>query len=251
MKLLEDFHSAILANDGAQILPALKPHPRLSPAQQFSIYAEGYRIRLLAAVCSDYPVLISYLGNKKFDDLALQYIEQNPPTSYNLDFYPHKFADFLCANYDDVFAGDLARLEGAIAEVFMLPDSAPILSDDMAQKSPEEFGEMFLPLRDASRLLEFTSNANDYLSAQRADNLRPKPQSISQHLLIYRHNNEVQRLQLSEAGFTLLQKLENGKNVVNALDDLITQRPELSEEITNNLQNWFTSWVSGGVFKQN
>jgi len=251
MKILENFHSALLVNDGEAIFSALKLHPRLTPAQQFAIYADGYRIRLLAAVRSDYPALLEYVGAKNFDRLACQYIEKNPPTNYNLDFYPHEFAEFLCENYDDIFACDLARLEGAIAKVFMLPDSSPFLPEEMAKKSPEEFGEMVFPLRIASRLVRFSANVNEFLNAQRGDNSSHKPQATSQYLLIYRHNNEVQRLQLSEAAFALLSQLAAGKNVANALDDAIAQCPEFAEEIARNLQSWFAGWVGGGVFQQN
>ena len=67
---LTTFHQAILTNDATAVLPALKPHPRLSGAQQFAIYSEGYRIRLVAAIASDYPLTRALLGEKKFDAAA-------------------------------------------------------------------------------------------------------------------------------------------------------------------------------------
>lgn len=276
MKLLEDFHNAILTNNGSHIFNALKAHPRLTPAQQFSIYADGYRIRLLSAIRSDYPSLLEYMGQEIFDNFALQYIEKNPPQSYNLDIYPHKFADFLCNNHHDIFANDLALLECAIAEVFMLPDSQAILPEEIAKKSPEEFGKMIFSLRKASRFLKLATNANDYLSAQRkiSSSLRggvadvaihnhdkedwiasPKlarnDNTESKYMLVYRNNNEVQRLEISSAGLCLLQQLADGKTVENALEETILNNPEFSEEIASNLQNWFAEWFLNGVFKQN
>jgi len=164
MKLLADFHQAILANDSTKIISTLKAHPRLSPEQQFAIYADGYRIRLIQAIRSDYPALIDFLGEQKFDALALQYIEKNPPQSYNLDFYPHKFAEFISNNSDDIFAKELAILEGAIAEVFMLPDSNPLSPETFSNLSTEKFGDKKLQLRTASRLLEFSTNVNEWLN---------------------------------------------------------------------------------------
>jgi len=248
MKLLADFHTAILKNNPEKIAPAIKAHPRLSPEQQFAIYADGYRIRLAQAVRSDYPALVAYLGDKVFDESALRYIEQNSPKSYNLDFYPHKFAEFLGNNSEDVFAVELAALESAIAEVFMLPDSEPLAPDALAKLSSEEFGEMILPLRKAAKLLSFSYDVNGWLNEQRAGNTRQLPEAANQFLLVYRHNNEVQRLPVSEAGFALLKELATGKTVSDALDLVINKTPDYSEEITTNLQNWFAQWLVSGVF---
>ncbi len=249
MKLLEEFHSAILMGDGTEILSAIKPHPRLSPAQQFAIYAGGYRVRLIAAIRSDYPALLEYLGDSGFDALALAFIEKNPPTSYNLDFYPHKFAEFVQENSEDIFAKDLARLEGTIAEVFMLPDSEPLAANTLQQLSPEEFGGLKLRLRTAARLLTFSTNVHDWLTQQRSENQNHKPEARDpSHLLIYRHNNEVQRLPLSAAAFALLQQLEAGKTVATAIDNVENANPEYMDEIASNLQSWFAQWLSDGFF---
>lgn len=248
MKLLADFHAAILENNAAKIASALKPHPRLSPEQQFAIYADGYRIRLLQAIRSDYPELIAYLGENIFDKLASGYIEKNPPTSYNLDFYPHKFASFISQNSSDVFVMELAILESAIAEVFMLPDSDALAADALTKLSPEELGETRLNLRTASHLLKFSTNANEWLTAERSGN-SIEPKTTENFLLIYRHNNEVHRLPLSQAAYLLLAELLQGNTLNQALESIAAQSPELLQTIAENLQIWFAEWVGNGVFR--
>jgi len=247
MTLLTDFHKALLVNDGAKIALALKPHPRLSPEQQFAIYADGYRIRLVAAIRSDYPASLDYLGEQKFDALALQYIEQNPPKSYNLDFYPHKFAEFVAENFEDVFAIELAILEGAIAEVFMLPDSEPLAPNALTNLSTEEFGEKKLQLRTASRLLQFYTNVNEWLNVQRAGD-KLQPEFITNFLWIYRHNNEVQRYELSQAEFLMLQQFSLGNTITETLEKVTGEHEELTEIVAENLQQYFQKWVSKEFF---
>ncbi|MEQ1789421.1 MAG: DNA-binding domain-containing protein [Rickettsiales bacterium] len=247
MKLLADFHQAILTNDSTKIVSALKAHPRLSPEKQFAIYADGYRIRLLAAVRSDFPALIAYLSDTKFNALALDYIEKNSPRSYNLDFYPHKFAEFISNNSDDIFAKELAILEGIIAEVFMLPDSEPLSPEALSNLSPEKFGDKKLQLRTASRLLEFSTNVNEWLNEQRVGNSKEVELSAN-FLLVYRHNNEVQRYKLSQAEFLLLQQLSLGNTIMETLEKVTIEHEELAEIIAENLQKYFQKWVSKDFF---
>ena len=249
MKLYSDFHNAILENDAAQVAGEIKPHSRLTGVQQFAIYSEGYRIRLVQAIRSDYPILLKLLGDSAFDALAVAYIEQNPPTSYNLDFYPHKFAGFVGEKYGDAFVSELATLEATIAEVFMLTDSEPFLLDKFSQISPENFGEMFFNLRTACRLLQFSYPVSEWLSNARVqENLPEIPPENKSFLLVVRHNNEVQRHSLSEQEFALLMNLTSGKNVAEALEKTLEEQPSYAENIIGSLQNWFIGWIKNGVF---
>ncbi len=249
MKIYSDFHNAILKNDDTQIKPAVKPHPRLDASQQFAIYSDGYRIRLLHAIRSDYPILLKLLGDEIFDSLAYAYIEQNPPNNYNLDFYPHKFAEFVSINSDNAFAVDLAILEATIAEVFMLPDSEPLSPENLSEISADDFGEMNLKLRIACRLLRFNYQVSDWLTVARAENNLPQiTLPTSSWLLVLRHNNEVQRHNLSEQEFSLLQNLVSGKNVSDALDATLDEHESHAVAIVNNLQAYFANWVANGVF---
>lgn len=249
MKLYSDFHTAILKNEAGGIIQAIKPHPRLKAEQQFAIYSDGYRIRLVQAIRSDYPVLLRLLGDKKFDDLATNYIEHTPPNSYSLDFFPHKFAEFLTKNHHEVFTIELAILEAAIAEVFMLPDSEEFTASKLAKTSAEKFGEMRLKLRHASQLLRFSYPINRWFTEARTNSeLTAIPKMGATYLLLVRHNNEVQRHDLSEAEFILLENLAEGQSVAEAIGQTINKNPEYAQQITENLQSWFMNWVVSGVF---
>ncbi len=245
---LRTFHQAILANDATAVLPALKPHPRLSGAQQFAIYSEGYRIRLVAAIASDYPHTRDLLGGDVFDQYAHEYCETIAPTSYNLDFYPHPFGAWLAHHIADPFVGELARLEASIAVVFMLPDSAPLAADAFTQLSPEAFGAQQLTMRTALQLMACDYPTNDWVSAVRSGENPPRPVPQKTYVLLVRHQNEVQRLALDEAGYALLQALARGLTVEQALDAVIAEDSARLPAIAANLQVWFSQWVANGVF---
>jgi len=237
---LNNLQAAILEKNFTLALPDIKPNQRISPQAQINIYVEGYRLRLLAAIRSDYPETLTLIGEKKFDELALEFIEQNPSENYNLDFYPHKFANFLLQLSDKSWSEaisdrvetkhaqhmsvikDSILKEQAIAIVFMGEESEPVAPNELAKLSPEEFGNLILKPRLASKFL--------------------------QSLYVYRHNNEVQKVPLSEAEYLLLEKLFAGTPVTTALDELITNYPQYQAEIAQNLTNWFSKWTAQGFF---
>jgi len=247
-ELLTTFHAAMLANDASAIAPAFRMHPRLTPAQQFAIYSEGYRIRLMAAIASDYPLTRALLGSEAFDTYARRYSEAITPTSYSLDFYPHPFGGWLADTIDDPFAGELARLEAAVAVVFMLPDSAPLAPDALASLSPDDFGAMRLTMRAALQLMACHYPVNTWMSAARAAQNPARPEPHASYVLLVRHTNEVQRLPLDAAGYALLQALARGLTVAGALDAVISEDTARMEQITTHLQKWFAEWVAHGVF---
>jgi len=244
-KLLDEFHTAILTGDAKPAAKSVKKNPRLAPDQQVAIYIDGYRLRLTQAIRSDYPALLALLGDEAFDRLALAYIEANPPEGYNLDRYPHPFAAFVCAHANDAFASDLAALEGAIAEVFMMAESEPLDPSALGGLSPEAFGSLTLKPRHASRVLALDYPVDDWLSAQRAGNVPARPEKNPAFLYVYRHQNNVQRVPLSEAAYMVLERLFRELPVSEALDI-----PEHENTIAANLQAWFAEWMAKGFFRQ-
>ena len=219
---LNNLQAAILEKNSTLALPDIKPNNRISPQAQINIYVEGYRLRLLAAIRSDYQETIALVGDKEFDALALEFIEQTPSDSYNLDFYPHKFAEFVADKLDSE-AYQVILKEQAIAICFMGKESEPFNVALLAKLSPEEFGNLIFRPRIASKLLS--------------------------NIYIYRHNNEVQKVALKESEYLLLNNLFNGLSVSNAIEELINNYPHYEAEIAENITNWFSIWAAKGFFR--
>jgi len=244
--LLERFHSAILDNESAPLLPDIRPHPHLTPAQQMAIYSDGYRTRLTQAIRSDYPALLALIGDEAFAALALKYIEKNPPHGFNLDRYPHGFSAFVREYSDDAFVADLAALEDTIAQVFMLPDSAALTPAALSGITPESFGDTVLKLRAASQLL-----ALDYPADLYRENPTPQKQPAEKiYLFLIRHDNEVKRHRIAFAEFLILSALQRGMNVGTALESIAEKYPQLVPEIAQHMQAWFGSWTHNGFFEE-
>jgi hypothetical protein len=250
-ELYDHFQASVMSGDNEHVESRLKAHPRLSAAQQMDIYQYGYRLRLSEAVTSDYPALGAYIGEKHMAQMASAYMQLHPSESYNLDRYSLGFADWFAQQAEDAFAIDLARLEQAIADVFMMQESAPINASLLMGLSPEEFGALVLRPRAASRLMEFSYPVHAWLETQRKGDLLPVPEASAEYMYIYRHNNEVKRAVVSPAAFALLEALASGMTVGTALDKVTGDNPQMMEEVVANLQSWFGQWLSGGFFTHN
>ena len=240
--LLNTFHTSILDDNATPSLPLIKPNGRIAASKQLAIYIEGYRIRLIHAIRSDYPALLALLGEQEFDRLALNYINNQPPTHFNLDRYPHGFTAFIRHDID-AFATDVATLETAIAEVFMLEESTPLEPSALTSLTPEALGQLTLTPRTASRLLHLAYPAEAFMMECREGHTPAPPAPETNYLYLVRHHNEVKRYPLSQAEYLILKQFYDGKTISDALDSVSETHPELLPEIAANLQSWFARWA--------
>ena len=69
-QLLNTMMDAILADDTTPAISLLRDKENFPPAAQLAVYAEGYQLRLQAALADTYPALAFYLGTPAFTALA-------------------------------------------------------------------------------------------------------------------------------------------------------------------------------------
>lgn len=239
--ILERFHDAILKNDADIAAGDIK-------ANRLGIYIDGYRTRLTQAIRNDYPATLYLLGGKLFDQLALGYIEATPPRSFNLDRYPHGFAAFT-NSHPDTFARELTELESTIAQVFMAEESTPLTKTDLQRLTQEQFANLPLRPRAAATLLQFTYPVNGWFDEERAGKKPEAPSQQASYLYVFRHNNEVKRLDISYPAYLLLEQLFSTPSLAYAIETIATAYPQQAAKIMQNVQQWFVVWLDKGVFR--
>jgi len=98
---------------------------RLTAAQRLTLYARGYRARLMECLAAEYPCLRALAGEQVFELFAAGYIAARPSTDPSLYSLGAGFADYLEATRppaDDgpgalsALPADFARLDRARAE---------------------------------------------------------------------------------------------------------------------------------------
>ena len=99
---------------------------RLTAAQRLTLYARGYRARLMECLAAEFPCLRALTGEQVFELFAAGYIAARPSTDASLYGLGAGFADYLEATRpagDDgpaalsALPADFARLDRARAEV--------------------------------------------------------------------------------------------------------------------------------------
>lgn len=93
----------------------------------FEIYRNNYRQGLSRALSQSFPVVEALVGVSFFAAMALDYVEQTPPTSRLLRSYGDRFAAFIEAFEPAAtvpYLADVARLEFALVEAYYAGDDA-------------------------------------------------------------------------------------------------------------------------------
>lgn len=98
-------------------------------ARRLSVYADGYRLRLVEVLEQDYPGLRALLGEAAFDVLARGYLHASPSTHYSLRWFGARLATHLAGLPVHATRPELAEMAGfewGWGECFDAADAAPI-----------------------------------------------------------------------------------------------------------------------------
>ena len=96
------------------------------------VYRDGYALRLIEALTTDYPGVMAMAGPADFDHMARAYIAAHPSRHPSVRWYGRGLADFLASTepYSHTpAAAEMARFEWALGEAFDSPDVTPITAD--------------------------------------------------------------------------------------------------------------------------
>jgi len=111
---------------------AVRDTRRADRATQLGVYREGYALRLIEALGTDYPGLMAMAGPADFDHLARAYIAANPSRHPSVRWFGRSLADFIAATppySSSPAAAEMARFEWALGEAFDCEDIAPVTAD--------------------------------------------------------------------------------------------------------------------------
>ena len=136
--------------------------PRAGTARRLSIYTDGYRVRIVEALASDYPALRALLGESRFNALMVEFVAAHPSRFANLRWYGGDLAHFLARSprwRKRPLLTELATFEWALGLAFDGGD-APLLSAEQVARIPAgDWPGMRFALHPSARRLDLRSNA--------------------------------------------------------------------------------------------
>lgn len=133
------FQDYLLArSDGFQA--AVRDSRKADRATLLAVYGDGYALRLIEALTTDYPGLMAMAGPADFDHLARAYIVRHPSHHPSIRWYGKGLADFMANTppySGSPAAAEMARFEWALGEAFDSPDLTPIKAEALMALPPE------------------------------------------------------------------------------------------------------------------
>jgi hypothetical protein len=252
----------------------------LTAAERLAIYANAYHTRLLECLGEVFPLLKRTLGEDGFNTLAFGYLQEYPSRSYTLNELGRHFGPYLeqtrptvpaclaesadaqpeadaeCLGKDwPGFLIDLARLEWAIYEVFDgegVEGKALLSADQALSIPPARWAEARLKPVACLRLLETQFPVNDYYTALRragTDEAIALPAATPSYVALTRRDFIVRRYNLSRPEFELLNALNSGRAVGEALDAMLSASQIELATLPETLKLWFRNWTAEGFFE--
>jgi hypothetical protein len=209
-----------------------------------------YFLRMRDALELDYPAVLHFLGEDAFTKLVREYVQAYPSRSYTLNRLGDHLPDYIRSAKgirQRNFLYDLARLELAITQVFDAAES-PLLSAQAIAAVPAAAWEVarLRPI-ETFRLLSFRYPVSAYLQSVREEAPHPKLPCRDTWVAIYRRDYVVHRLDLVRPAYELLQALQTGKSLGDAVME--TARRFRGRDLTEQLFRWFREWISEGIFQ--
>lgn len=249
----------------------IKPNDRLSSFDRLEIYNQQYWFRVLDAFADDFPGLRAIIGDRKFDQLSLAYLQDCPSRSYTLRNLGSHLPVWLRAHPEythpqEKLALDMVRLEWAHIEAFDAADEPVVGPEDLLEITPATH----LGIQPHIRLLQLVYPVEDLLltvksdfdqqsdSASNAGSFQRKqhpavkkvqglkPERI--FLAIHRKQFIVCYRRLSPEAFRMLRSLQQGNPLGISLDHALRGSRLRESELAQQLQEWFTDWSQMGWF---
>jgi hypothetical protein len=160
LKVQRQFQEFILKNiSGMEDLIQSTQH--VTATKRLSIYQEGYQLRLIECLASNYPGLHAYLGHEAFDILSRAYIATHPSSFRSIRWYGAELAAFIRDEYvsGTAFLSELADFEWNMTLAFDAADASVMTVADMAAVPQECWVQMILKMHPSLKRVNYFSNA--------------------------------------------------------------------------------------------
>lgn len=177
---LQSVFQSYLLHGGDAMLQRISSTKKVSAQQRLAIYYDAYRLRLLEALDSNYPVLHTWVGDDAFRNLGLAYIEAHPSKHFSIRYFGHRLPQFLSTAdvfRDKPYVGEMAALEWAVSEAFDASDSPIVSLNEVAAIPPDAWPEMQFQLIPSMRLVELRWNVSLIWNAIKAEQVPEKPKA--------------------------------------------------------------------------
>ena len=244
------FQDYLLAS-GDSFRTAVRDTRKADRITLLDVYRDGYALRLIEALSSDYPGLMAMAGPADFDHMARAYIAANPSRHPSIRWYGKGVADFLGATppYDrSPAAAEMARFEWALGEAFDSPDATPVTADALMALPPEAWETLSFTALPSLRRLTLAFDVPQ--AWQRRDEVEPGNLEVERAAMpvrwaIWRPELVSNYRSLEEDDAVLLDALADGRPFPELCEAIAPLAGE--EQAPARAASLLRAWVEGGM----
>lgn len=189
--LQQAFQDYLLSRDD-RLAASVRDTRKADRGALLDVYRDGYPLRLIEALASDYPGVMAMAGPADFDHMARAYIAAHPSHHPSVRWFGKHLADFLADTppFDRSPAvAEMARFEWALGEAFDSADAPPIAADVLIALPPEAWETLSFATLPSLHLLSFNFDvprAWQRRDKQEAGNLDVEPTDATVSWAIWR-----------------------------------------------------------------
>jgi hypothetical protein len=222
---------------------------RVPVETRLGIYGDGYRLRLIEALRTSFPVLANLLGETDFNTLATRYVETHESTFASIRYYGDGLAAFLAGHADYSSApllAELARWEWAMAAAFDAADAESIDVSVFAQLAPEEWSELRFEWSPSVHVLELEWNVPQLWKSVTEESERPEPELAKlSNWLLWRQDLQIYFRPLAEEEAAVIAASRAGRS----FGDLCVMLCAHLDEQAASMQaaGFLRGWVQSGL----
>lgn len=247
--LQDSFLAHVLDNDAA-MLAKISPDAKPSAAARLAIYANGYRLRLLEALTTDYPALHTLTGDALFEQIGRAYIDAHPSTHYSIRYFGQHLRAFLAATspYRETPAlHEMAALEWSLGLAFDAADAPVITVETLAALPPESWPDLRLRFHPSVQRHDFHWNMPELWSAIDAQSGPQPPQQYPQPRawLIWRRDLQNYFRPLDPIEAWALDSMRDGSAFATLCEGLCAYLAE--DQVGLHAAGFLKGWVQAGL----
>jgi len=236
-----------------RLLSWIADGPPIDVKHRLAVYADGYFMRLLDSLDSDFKTMRRALGETPFRQLVADYLKAHPSNSPNIGDVGEAFPSFIRShdlNRHFPFLGDLATLEWSFLECLQATRLPPLDPVSLQKVNPEAWPSARLVLDPTVRLLDLEWPVHKLWKRRDLPETkggRRLKRPSRQRLLLFRDDDWVNIHPIGTMEFLMLQELLKGRTLGEACLKLQNHDPKAA---TAELKSWFAGWTSSGVVKR-
>lgn len=246
----------------------IKPNDRLSSFERLQIYNQQYWWRLLGSFGEDFSALRAVVGTRKFDRIAVAYLETYGSQTWTMRDLGKHLETFLRAHPGltaphTSLALDVTRVDWARVVAFDEPGEPLLNPKKNATVSADRLHiglqpyltllELSHPVDDLLRKFKESqietgafSNAVSASVKRRRSRIVARPSRRPVHLAVHRHELAVYYKRLEPEAYRLLRALRDGATLADACDTAFAGSKDLPAASAEKIQRWFATWMQLG-----